>query len=167
MHGRVLVIFLKDWTTWEVGGKININTRYLYSSSCLADRTAWNKSQVSKHFMSMTIKSLKATVENPRGSVEKLSPNLGCRHCAEGQCEGSRGVFRGQTLGCKTGTAPKVLKLRVCLRKIPREPSHCPAPQCQHPRRALSWGDSYSTLPQGFSTVAQTTNFMRFIGKWS
>ena len=27
-------------------------------------------------------------------------------------------------------------------------------------RGALSWGNSYSTLPQGFSTVAQTTNFM-------
>ena len=50
--------------------------------------------------------SVKATVENPRGSVEKLSPKesveLGCRHCAKGQCEGSRGIFRGQTRGCKT-----------------------------------------------------------------
>ena len=30
---------------------------------------------------------------------------------------------------------------------------------------ALSWGDSYSTLPQGFSTVDQTTKIMRFTGE--
>ena len=32
---------------------------------------------------------------------------------------------------------------------------------------ALSWGDSFSTLPQGFSTVVQTTKIMRFTDKWS
>ena len=33
--------------------------------------------------------------------------------------------------------------------------------------KALSWGDSYSTLPRGFSTIAETTKIMRFTGKWS
>ena len=33
--------------------------------------------------------------------------------------------------------------------------------------KALSWGDSYSSLPRGFSTVAQSTKIMRFAGKWS
>jgi hypothetical protein len=53
---------------------------------------------------------VKATVENPRGSVEKLSPKecRGCQHCAKGQCEGSRGIFRGQTQGFKIeGAQPR------------------------------------------------------------
>ena len=66
---------------------------------------------------------LKATVENPRGSVEKLSPKgecRGCQRCAKGQCEGSRGIFRGQTRGCKTeGAQPP----RFCSRGFAREKS--------------------------------------------
>ena len=60
------------------------------------------------------------------------------------------------------GAAPEVLQPRVCPRKIPREPSHCPAAQCRHPRNSPE-GTVLSTLPQGFSTVAQTIKIMRFI----
>ena len=35
------------------------------------------------------------------------------------------------------------------------------------PLKALSWGDTYSTLSKEYSTVAQTTKFMRLSGKWS
>ena len=61
--------------------------------------------------VSFCLYSVKATVENLRGSVEKLSPKESVK--------GADTVLRG----------------------------------------------SYSTLPQGFSTVAQTTNFMGFTGK--
>ena len=66
-----------------------------------------------------------ATVENPWGSVERTVPSgefLGCLHCAAGQCEGSLGIFLGQTLGCKTLSTVS-------------SPS------------TLSLGDSFSTLP--------------------
>ena len=53
---------------------------------------------------------MKATVENMRGSVAKLSPKE--------SVEGVKTVLRGS----------------VCPRKIPRESSHCPAAQCKHPR---------------------------------
>ena len=60
------------------------------------------------------------------------------------------------------GAALEVLQPSVCPRKIPREPSHCPAAQCRHPRNSPE-GTVLSTLPQGFSTVAQTIKIMRFI----
>ena len=63
---------------------------------------------------------MKATVENLRGSVEKLFPKE--------SVEGADTVLRGSV------RAPE----------------------------ALSLGDRYSTLPQGFSTVAQTTKILRF-----
>ena len=71
---------------------------------------------------------MKATVENPRGSVEKLSP----KECVEGADTVLRGSVRapkgfseGKAEAAKPrGRSPEVLQPRVCPRKIPREPSH-------------------------------------------
>ena len=60
------------------------------------------------------------------------------------------------------GAAPEVLQPRVCPRKIPRKPSHCPLAQCEPPQHSPD-GTVFSTLPQGFSTVAQTIKITRFI----
>ena len=68
--------------------------------------------------------SLKATVENPRGSVEKLSPKENV----------------------------EVLQPRVCPRKIPREPSHCPAAQCRHPRDSPE-GTVFQHCPEDFQQL--------------
>ena len=57
-----------------------------------------------------------------------------------------------QNLG---GCAPLVLQPWVCPRKILWEPSHFPLAQCWHPEHStLSLGNSFPTLPLGFSTVA-------------
>ena len=59
------------------------------------------------------------------------------------------------------GQCGKTVPLRRVSRVMTLPRSTVSAPE------ALSWGDSYSTLPQGFSTVAQTTKIMRFTGEWS
>ena len=48
--------------------------------------------------------SVKATFQNLRGSVEKLSPKESVEgaHTALGQCEGFQRIFHGQTRGYKT-----------------------------------------------------------------
>ena len=80
---------------------------------------------------------MKATVTNPQGSVEKLSPKE--------NVEGAHTVLRGSVRapkGCSEGK-PKAAK----------------------PRGRSPQGFAVKGLPKGFSTVAQTTNFMRFTGK--
>ena len=52
--------------------------------------------------------------------MEKLSPKecQGYSHCVKGQCEGSRGIFQGQTQGCITeGAQPP----RFCSRGLPKK----------------------------------------------
>ena len=66
---------------------------------------------------------VKATVENQRGSMEKLSPRRG-----EESVEGGDTALRGSVRSPKefSKDKPEVLQMRICPRKIPREPSHCP-----------------------------------------
>ena len=64
--------------------------------------------------------SLKATVENPRGSVEKLSPEEGVEGAntvLRGSVRGPEGFSKGKLEAAKLrGAAPEVLQPRVCLR---------------------------------------------------
>ena len=90
-----------------------------------------------------------------------------CQHCAKGKCENSQGFSEGKPEAAKPrGRSPRGFAAEGL-------PEENPEGALTLTRRtvseldALSWGDSYSTLPQGFSTVAQTTKIMRFTGKWS
>ena len=92
---------------------------------------------------------MKATVESARGSVEKLSPKESVKG-ADIVLRAVWGLLRdfpraNPRLQNREGTASDVLQPRVCLEKIPREPSHSPAAQCRHLPKGLSWGDSSST----------------------
>ena len=72
---------------------------------------------------------MKATVENPRGSVEKLSPKEsveGADTVLRGSVRAPKGVSEG-----KPEAAPKVLEPRVYPRKILREPSHFTKGKCE------------------------------------
>ena len=84
--------------------------------------------------------SVKATVENPRGSVEKLSSKEsveGANTGLRGSVRAPEGLFEGKPEAEKLGgAAHEVLQPRVCPKKIPREPSHCPAAQCRHLRHS-------------------------------
>ena len=84
--------------------------------------------------------SVKATVENPRGSVEKLSPKEsveGADTVQRGSVRASRDFLKAnKRLQNRGGTAPKVLQQSACPREIPREPSHYPATQCRYPRHS-------------------------------
>ena len=79
---------------------------------------------------------------------------LGCRHCAAGQCKGSLGIFSGKPLTAK----PRGLRpLGFAASGLPLE-NHSgaltlPLSTMSTPS-TLSLGDSFSTLPLGFSTVA-------------
>ena len=77
---------------------------------------------------------MKATVQNPRGSVEKLSP---------------KGKPKAWNQG---GAAPKVLPPRVFPKKILREPSHCP----QHSVSTLNMllrGQFFSNCPKNYQQL--------------
>ena len=69
---------------------------------------------------------VKATVENPRGSKEKLSRKesvKGANTVLRGSVRAPEGFSEGKVKASKPrGAAPKVLQPRVCPRKIPREP---------------------------------------------
>ena len=96
---------------------------------------------------------MKATVKNPRGSVENCP---------------LRKVSRVLTL-CKPldakprGLRPLGFAALVGLQKIPWEPWHCPAPQCRNPRNFPDGTCFFSTLPQGCSTVPQSIKIMIFL----
>ena len=62
--------------------------------------------------------------------MKKLSP----KESVEGADTVLRGSVRAPE-GLSKGK-PEVLQPRVCPRKIPREPSHCPAAQCWHPKHS-------------------------------
>ena len=101
--------------------------------------------------------------------IQRLSQS-NCRK-SEGQCgkmspkervKGANTVLRGSVrapidflgtnprLQNRGGTAPNVLQLSICPRKIPRKPLHCPAAQCRHPRNS-HYDDSFShTAPRIF-----------------
>ena len=88
---------------------------------------------------------MKVTVENPRGSVKKLSS----KESVEGADTVLRGSVRAPEVLSKGKPEaekprgrrpPEVLQPRVCPRKIPRDPSHCPAAQCCHPRHIFLRG---------------------------
>ena len=110
---------------------------------------------------------MKATVENLRGSLEKLS------QCAVWSVKGSHTVLRGSVRAPEEfsegrpkaakprGPRPQGFSANGFPRKILREPSHCPAAQCWHQRNSPE-GTVFSTLSQEFSTVAQTIKTMRF-----
>ena len=54
-----------------------------------------------------------------------------------GSVRAPEGFTKGKPEAVKPrGHGPEVLQPRVCPRKIPREPSNCPARQCGHPRHS-------------------------------
>ena len=104
-------------------------------------------------------KILKATVENTRGSVEKLSLKesvKGGDTALRERLRAPKGFSKGKPKAAKPrrrspqGSAAKGLfeENPEGALKLPRSAVWAP--------EALSWGDIYSTLPQGFSTVSQT-----------
>ena len=89
---------------------------------------------------------VKATVENPRGSAEKLSPKenvKGADTVLSGSVRAAKGFSEGK---------PEVLQPRVCPRKIQREPSHCPAAQCRQTRHSPE-GTVISLCPKDFQKL--------------
>ena len=86
---------------------------------------------------------MKAPVENPRGSLEKLSPKE--------NVEGAHTVLRGSV------RAPKVLQPRVYPRKISREPSHCPAAHYRHPRDSTE-RTVFPNCPKDFNSCSDYQN---------
>ena len=100
--------------------------------------------------------------------MEKLSPKErveGSHTVLKGSVRAPEGFYKGKPKAeNRGGAAPEVLHPRVCPRKIPREPSHCPAAQCSvGTQGTLLRKQFFSTLPQGFSIVAQTNKILRFI----
>ena len=95
--------------------------------------------------------SWKATGENPRGSVKKLSPEeivKGADTVLRRSVRAPVGFSEGKPEAAKPrGRSPQ--------RFIPKG-----LPGIQGTR-----GNIYSTLPQVISTVAQTTKMLRFTGK--
>ena len=96
--------------------------------------------------------SVKATVENPRGSVEKLSPNESIKD----GITALRGIFRGQTRGCKT---EGVQSLRFCSRGFARGKSRGSPPTAapQHSvgtRGSLLRGQLFHSAPRIFSSCS-------------
>ena len=72
---------------------------------------------------------VKATVENPWDSVEKLSPKeivKGTYTVLRSSVRTPKEFFEGKREAAK----PRGRSTKVCLRKIPSEPLHCPAAQC-------------------------------------
>ena len=110
---------------------------------------------------------MKATVENLKGSVEKLSQcavwsGKGAHTVLGGSVRALKGFSEGKTRAATPrGPSPQGFEAKVFPRKILREPSHCPAAQCWHQRNSPE-GTVFSTLSQEFSTVAQTIKTMRF-----
>ena len=96
------------------------------------------------------------------GITVPLGECLGCLHCAAGQCEGSQGIFRGQTRGCKTkgaqpprfcsrgfargkfrGSPHTASQYNICTRGILLRGQffpHCPKDFQQLLRLSKSWG---------------------------
>ena len=69
--------------------------------------------------------------------MEKLSPKesvKGAVTMLRGSVRDPEGFNEGKSEAAKSNGAQPP---RVCLKKIPREPSHCPAAQCRHPRHSL------------------------------
>ena len=89
--------------------------------------------------------------------MEKLSPKEsveGADTVLRGSVRALEGFSEGKPEAAKPrGRSPPGFAALT----LPR--STVPTPE------SLSLGARYSTLPQGFSTVSQTTNFMRFTGK--
>ena len=112
---------------------------------------------------------LKATFENPRGSVEKLFPKEsgeGGDTALRGSVRASEGFSAGKPEAAKPrGRNHQGFTAKGLPKENPEGALTLPLSPLWAPK-ALSWGDSYSTLPQGFSSVAQTTKFMRLTGKW-
>ena len=71
---------------------------------------------------------------------------------------------KNQRLQNQWGTAPKVLQLRVCPRKIPRELEHCPAAQCRHPRSCPEGTVFVHTAPRIFNSCSDYQNHEVHLG---
>ena len=106
----------------------------------------WAVYTIGQHNIMMDIRhygqyiTMKLTVENLRDSVEKLSPEesvKGANTVVRGSVRAPKGYSKGKPEAAKSrGAAPGVLQHRICPRKIHREPSHCPAAHCRHPRHS-------------------------------
>ena len=92
----------------------------------------WYESHQSQLSLDLGDNSLKAIVQNPRASVEKLSPKesvKGADTVLRGSVRAPKGLSEGRPKAANPrGRSAQGLQPRVCPRKIPREPSHT-APQ--------------------------------------
>ena len=113
---------------------------------------------------------VKATVENPKCSVEKLSPKESVKSgntALRDHVRAPEGFSEGKPEAAKPrGHSPRGLAAEGLPRKIQREPSHCPAAQCRHPNHSPE-GTVIPLCPRIFNSCSepQTTKFLRFTGK--
>ena len=100
--------------------------------------------------------------------MEKLSPKEsveGADTVLRGSVRAPEGFFEGKPEAVKLrGRSPRGFEAEGFPEENPEGALSLPRSTVLAPE-VLSCGASYSTLPQGFSTVAQTTKIMRSTGK--
>ena len=97
-----------------------------------------------------------ATVKNLRGSVENMSPKesvKGAHTVLRGSVRAPEGFSEAKPKAAKPrGRSPRGFAAKGLPEENPREPSHCPAAQCRHPRDSPE-GTVFQHCPEDFQQL--------------